>query len=431
MTSTTNAPTTESSKPNTLSVAIVGGGIGGLALALGLLKYDQIDVQIYEAAHSFGEIGAGVAFGVNTQRALKLIGPHAWDAFEKHATPNKWESHADTFADHVVGYGEHEGEMICSQKTKGGMRSVHRAHFLDELVKGVPAERAHFNKRVQSIEEKEGSPVLLHFKDGTTATADAVIGADGIHSSTREFILGERDMSVHSVFAGSVAYRGLVPMDKAVEKLGAEYAQNSMLLCGPGKAILSYPIDLGKILNIVVMDFERPSWESEKWIMPATYAQLDALFTGWGEKARNLIALLDSPSLTVWAMRDDLPAPTYTVGHVAMMGDAAHATTPFQGQGAGQAIEDALVLETLLGRVGDARSIANAFAAYDQVRRPRSQRVVKTSREAGRLFGMLTEGVGSDLGKIKERLETRMHWIWNRDLQKQNAEAVALFEESL
>lgn len=478
MTSTANAPTTESSKPNTFSVAIVGGGIGGLALALGLLKYDHIDVQIYEAAHSFGEIGAGVAFGVNTQRALKLIGPHAWDAFEKHATPNKWESHADTFADHVVvseslvqpveenimcfpkdtntillyqGQGEHEGEMICSQKTKGGMRSVHRAHFLDELVKGVPAERAHFNKRVQSIEEKEGSPVILHFKDGTTVTADAVVGADGIHSSTREFILGERDMSVRSVFAGSVAYRGLVPMDKAVEKLGAEYAQNSMFLCGPGtptspnhpshpetalthlpgKAILSYPIDLGKILNIVVMDFERPSWESEKWIMPATYAQLDALFAGWGEKARNLIALLDSPSLTVWAMRDDLPAPTYTVGHVAMMGDAAHATTPFQGQGAGQAIEDALVLETLLGRVDDAKSIANAFVAYDQVRRPRSQRVVKTSREAGRLVGMLTEGVGSDLGKIRERLETRMHWIWNRDLEKQNAEALALLEESL
>ncbi|CAF9919798.1 MAG: hypothetical protein ALECFALPRED_001302 [Alectoria fallacina] len=431
MTSTTNAPTTESSKPNTFSVAIVGGGIGGLALALGLLKYDHIDVQIYEAAHSFGEIGAGVAFGVNTQCALKLIGPHAWGAFEKHATPNKWESHADVFADHIVGQGEHEGELICSQKTKGGMRSVHRAHFLDELVRGVPTERAHFNKRVQSIEEKQGSPVVLHFKDGMTATADAVVGADGIHSSTREFILGERDMSVHSVFAGSVAYRGLIPMDKAVEKLGAEYAQNSMFLCGPGKAILSYPIDLGKILNIVVMDFERPSWESEKWIMPATYAQLDALFTGWGEKARSLIALLDSPSLTVWAMRDDLPAPTYTVGHVAMMGDAAHATTPFQGQGAGQAIEDALVLETVLGRVGDAKSIANAFAAYDQVRRPRSQRVVKTSREAGRLVGMLTEGVGSDLVKIRQRLETRMHWIWNRDLEKQNAEAVALFEESL
>lgn len=115
------------------------------------------------------------------------------------------------------------------------MQSVHRARFLDELVKGVPPERAHFNKRLQSLEEEEGSGIVLHFKDGTTATVDAVIGADGIHSVTREFILGERDLASHSTFAGSVAYRGLVPMDKAVEKLGAEYAQNSMMLCGPGK----------------------------------------------------------------------------------------------------------------------------------------------------------------------------------------------------
>lgn len=426
-----NAPTIESSKSNAFSVAIVGGGIGGLALALGLLKYDHIDVQIYEAAHSFGEIGAGVAFGLNTQRALKLIGPHAWDAFEKHATPNMWESHADVFANHIVGEGEHEGELICSQKTQGGMRSLHRAHFLEELVKKVPAERAHFNKRVQSIEEKKCSGVVLHFRDGTSATADAVIGADGIHSATREYILGERDMAAHPVFAGSVAYRGLVPMDKAVEKLGAEYAQNSMFLCGPGKAILSYPIDLGKTSNIVVLDFEHPTWESDKWIMPATYSDLDRLFTNWGQKAHDLIALLDSPTLAVWAMRDDLPAPSYTLGHVAMMGDAAHATTPFQGQGAGQAIEDALVLETLLGRIRESRFVPNVFAAYDQVRKPRSQRVVKTSREAGHLVGMLAEGVGSDLQIIRERLETRMHWIWNRDLEKQNAEAVALFEESL
>lgn len=431
MTASTNAPTTDSSKPNVLSVAIAGGGIGGLALALGLLKYEHIDVQIYEAAHSFGEIGAGVAFGVNTQRALQLIGPHAWNSFKKHATPNLWESHREIWVEHIVGKGEHEGELICSQKTKGGMQSVHRAHFLDELVRGVPAERAHFNKRLQSIEDKEGSGVILHFKDGTTATADAVIGADGIHSTTREYILGERDMAVHSVFAGSVAYRGLVPMDKAIEKLGEEYAQNSMLLCGPGKSILSYPIDLGKILNVVVMDYEHQTWDSDKWIEPATHDELNHLFTGWGQKAHNLIELLDTPNLTAWAMRDDLPAPTYTIGHVAMMGDAAHATTPYQGQGAGQAIEDALVLETLLGRVHDPKYIPNAFAAYDQVRRPRSQRVVKTSREAGLLFGMLAEGVGTDLQKMRERLETRMHWIWNRDLGKQNADAVALFEESL
>ena len=86
---------TEASKPNTISIAVVGGGIGGLSLVLGLLKHDHIDVQVYEAAPSFGEIGAGVAIGANAQRALKLIGPHAWESFKKHATSNLWESHAD------------------------------------------------------------------------------------------------------------------------------------------------------------------------------------------------------------------------------------------------------------------------------------------------------------------------------------------------
>ena len=179
------------------------------------------------------------------------------------------------------------------------------------------------------------------------------------------------------------------------------------------------------------MDYEYPTWESDKSILPATKDQLDTLFTGWGPRARGLIELMDDPNLTMWAMRDDLPAPTYTLGHVAMMGDAAHATTPYQGQGAGQAIEDALVLETLLGKIHDPKYIPNAFEAYDQVRRPRSQRVVKTSRESGMLICMLTPGVGSDLDKIRAKTENRMHWIWNRDMEKQNADALALFEESM
>ena len=165
--------------------------------------------------------------------------------------------------------------------------------------------------------------------------------------------------------------------------------------------------------------------------MPASHSQLAGLFDGWGKICHDLIELFDTPNLVMWALRDDLPAATYTLGNVAMMGDAAHATTPFQGQGAGQAIEDALVLETLFGRVQDIKHIPNAFAAYDQVRKARSQRVVTTSREAGLLFAMKAKGVGDNLEKIKEKTETRMNWVWNRDMEKQNAEAIALYEESL
>ena len=164
--------------------------------------------------------------------------------------------------------------------------------------------------------------------------------------------------------------------------------------------------------------------------MPASYSQLAGQFDGWGKMCHKLVELYDTPDLVMWALRDDLPAATYTLGNVAMMGDAAHATTPFQGQGAAQAIEDARVLETLLGRVRDAKHIPNAFAAYDQVRKARSQRVVTTSREAGLLFGMKGKGVGDDLEKLKEKTETRLNWVWNRDMEKQNAEATALYEES-
>ena len=111
---TINVPMTDSSQPKAFSIAVVGGGIGGLTLALGLLKYDHIDVQVYEAAHSFGEIGAGIAIGQNTQRALKLIGPHAWDAFKKHATPNLWQSHVDNFSRYIV--VSEPFSRICDEK---------------------------------------------------------------------------------------------------------------------------------------------------------------------------------------------------------------------------------------------------------------------------------------------------------------------------
>ena len=270
----------------------------------------------------------------------------------------------------------------------------------------------------------------LIFKDGTAATADCVIGADGIHSPCREHILGSKE-AAKPVFSGTVAYRSLVPMDEAIEALGDEYAMNCYTRCGPGKLIMTYPIEFGELLNVVVMDEKHESWEQEKWIVPADWMQLDGSFESWGRISREIINLLNKPDLSTWALFDMPPTPTYYLNKVAMLGDAAHATTPFQGQGAGQAIEDALVLGTLLSKVGDKAQIANAFFAYDQVRRPRSQKIIGTSRDAGDLYRMVKEGVGSDVEKMKEELDVRMRWIWGRDQKKQCAEAVQLFEESL
>lgn len=121
----------------------------------------------------------------------------------------------------------------------------------------------------------------------------------------------------------------------------------------------------------------------------------------------------------VWALFDHPPAPVFYNGRLCLLGDAAHATTPHQGAGAGQAIEDALVLSTLLGQVKSLADIEDAFKAYDAVRRPRSQRVVTTSREASHLYELENETIKYDLDKAREELEVRCKWIWDEDLSAQ------------
>lgn len=121
----------------------------------------------------------------------------------------------------------------------------------------------------------------------------------------------------------------------------------------------------------------------------------------------------------VWALFDHPPAPTYFKGRLALLGDAAHASTPHQGAGAGQAVEDAFILSNLLGQVKSVEGIEKAFHAYDAVRRPRSQKVVATSRDAVKIYEFEDEKLGIDLEIIKRTLEMRYDWIWDEDLPQQ------------
>ncbi len=123
------------------------------------------------------------------------------------------------------------------------------------------------------------------------------------------------------------------------------------------------------------------------------------------------------------SMWDTLPSETYCHGNVVMLGDAAHASTPFQGQGAGQAIEDAFVLASLLGQVEKAEEAAFAFIAYDRIRRPRSQKVCKTSREMGEIVALRLPGIKDHMTEFKEEIEWRMDWMWHRDVDGERKEA--------
>jgi salicylate hydroxylase len=138
----------------------------------------------------------------------------------------------------------------------------------------------------------------------------------------------------------------------------------------------------------------------------------------WSSPIRALIANLKSPD--IWALFNHPPAPTYYIKKpfICLIGDAAHASTPHQGAGAGMCIEDVYVLSQLLSQCHAKSDLERAFHAYDAVRRPRSQKLVKTSEEAGMLWDFELPGVGDDLGELEQNARSRMVWIWDYDISE-------------
>lgn len=243
-------PSSEFSQPpnKPFHIAIVGGGIAGLTLALALLK-NKVPVTVYEAASKFGEIGAGVSFAPNATRAMKLISPHIYEAFQKRCTVNQSPDKSGYWFS--MQYGEDLGQgddLITELSCEGGHAAVHRARFLDELIQLLPEGVAKFGKRAVGYEQNDDG-VTVKFQDGTEAKHDAAIGCDGIKSKMRICLLGEKDPASRAEYSGKYAYRGLIPMDKAKELLGEEKAQNSQMYYGRHGHMLTFVIEKGKTMN--------------------------------------------------------------------------------------------------------------------------------------------------------------------------------------
>lgn len=239
-----------------------------MTLAIALLQHD-VPFTLYESAAKFGEIGAGVGFGPNAVTAMGLISPQMKEAYHRCRTlqcekkQNVWFTtrvgdrrkagdDGETFT-----YGGRPGWRIGDELFEifypnldaiGRVGGVHRAHYLDQLVKLIPSSVSRFGKRLVNLTRAtESEDVVLHFADGTTAQHTAVLGCDGIKSQTRKLLLG--DDKFNAVFSGKCAYRGLVPMKKAVEFLGEEKAQNTQIYFGYHGHILTFPIEMGKTMN--------------------------------------------------------------------------------------------------------------------------------------------------------------------------------------
>jgi salicylate hydroxylase len=276
------------SKPFT--IAVVGGGIGGIALAIGLL-HRGVAVQVYEASPAFAEIGAGIGFGPNSVRSMHLINPAIKAAFDGLVTKNEGENEEETWINFRCGIGEPEliAKVRTTDSNKTGISSVHRAHFLHELVKLVPAGMANFGKRLSNLHPGPRGTVRLEFEDGTMAEAAAVVGCDGVRSRVRRILRSQENDVEDMQFSGKFAYRGLIPMDKAKAALGDDLAGNTQMYLGPGGHILTYPIDHGKILNVAAFRTkEDGKWEHNRWILQKTREDMKESYDGWGEPVQKI-----------------------------------------------------------------------------------------------------------------------------------------------
>jgi salicylate hydroxylase len=244
-------------------------------------------------------------------RAMILLDPAIKAGYDKIATSNADEEKRKFWFEFNLGMTEKgwakggvevpgkEGERVASVVAGDvGQNSVHRAHFLDVLVEMVPKGVARFGKRVEGV-ERVGEKMVLRFGDGTREEADAVIGCDGVKSVTRKILLGEEHKDLHPTFSHKYAYRGLIPMEKAVEALGDALARNAQMYLGLHGHVLTFPIEKGKTINVVAFQNKEGEWEDERWVLPMKKEDMFNDFAGWGESVQRILSVR-SVSVDFW-----------------------------------------------------------------------------------------------------------------------------------
>jgi salicylate hydroxylase len=374
-----------------LRAVVVGGGLGGIAAAVALAQAG-IDVRVYEQAQRLTEVGAGVSLAPNGLRVLDRLG--VGDGTERVGA--RYASAQLLLSDGRPVRHEPD-EWIRPGRNVG----IHRADLLALLAGRLPPGTVRTGHRCIGFRQDDGS-ATAEFANGATATADAVIGADGMHSVLQGFAVAPAE----PVFSGVVAHRGLVPRPAAYP------AAVMRMWTGEGRHFLAFPVRAGQLLNYVgFVPSDLPVQES--WSAAGDPAALAAHFAGWDPAIGEIIAAVSGPggSGFRWAMYDRAPLPRWTSGRLTLLGDAAHPMLPHLGQGVNQALEDAVALATLLAGCAGPADVPRALVAYQDLRRDRTAGVQLGSRRTG-------AGYDSSASQLTNR-----QWIYDYDAW---AEAAAL-----
>jgi salicylate hydroxylase len=386
---------------NLLRVAIVGGGIGGVAAANALLQRGM-DVRIYEQAPALTEVGAGVAIQPNGARMLRRLG--LGDELIRFGA--RWVDPQFRRPDGAYAAAMWPPELASEIEFYG----MHRADLLAMFVDRLPGSIVHTGHKCIGFEQDDEQAVLT-FANGARAMADVVIAADGIHSTLQQFVVAPSA----PLFSGSVACRGLISAASVSWPPGA--MRNWL---GAGKHFLVFPVRAGELINYVGF-VTTDEQTKESWSAPGDPAALAREFAGWDPMVEAIIAQVKTTFR--WGLYDREPLATWTRGRLTLLGDAAHPMLPHAGQGANQAIEDGVALATVLSRA-DRKSVPRALQIYEQLRREHTAGVQHKSRVNGARY----DASSSDLtarDRALAALPQERAWIWNYDAEAEASAAAA------
>jgi salicylate hydroxylase len=343
-------------------IAIIGGGIGGLAAAA-FLRRAGLTADVYEQAPALGEVGAGLVAAPNAVRLLRRLG--VMERFLRRAVPLEWGWEFRRWADGSV-LSVEQLSGVCERLYGERTYTIHRADLLDTVKAAVPGEWIRLGARCTSV-DADADGALLHFADGSRVEADVVIGADGVNSVVR----GAVAEPAPPEYSGMCAFRTIVPA-RAAPDFALRPAQTLWL--GPDRHFVHYPISGGSAVNVVAFA-PAGDFTDESWSATASMEKFHAEFAGWDPRVTDLIAAGGVPGR--WALLDRAPLRHWSRGRLTLLGDAAHPMFPFFAQGAAQSIEDAAVLARCLATSVD--DPARALKQYEAARIDRTTRMQQIS----------------------------------------------------
>lgn len=334
-------------------IHIIGAGIGGLTLALGLLRAGH-PVKIYEQATKLGEIGAGLSISPNASKGLGYLGMLDFMETNSNAPKTNYVFHGETNEQLVA-----IDRTSDSERFSGTYYQIHRADFHEELVRRVKSfdpDCIELGCALEALTQLNAS-AQLSLSDGRKVMVQTLIGADGIRSVTRDAVF--RDCEPE--FTGLMAWRGLISA-KDVSDMYSDPV--SRVWTGAGRTFVSYPIRQSNIVNVVAFA-QAPVWAEEGWTTRAEDEELETAFGGWCEPVQALIKSIPKETLFRWGLFARRPLDSFIHGNVALIGDAAHPMLPWFGQGASSSIEDSVVMTRCFE---DSSNTSEAFELYNKLR---------------------------------------------------------------